>query len=229
MTDFSQHFAGDKTLGHYMLGEGDVCKLFAFDIDLTKHDRSCVTPGCKACPVEFEDLTLSETNNPTPTGRLHHCIPRESFRSDHPAYETLVINLRCLADGLAQLIYKEYQIPVAIAYSGNKGLHVYGFTGEVPAEAAKTIATDLLSGTAFEAFKGDNFWRHTYAYPMLDVEVFPKQVSLDGKDLGNLMSLPLGIHQVTKNKKFFITSNALLNRLVEMNPAKVLDGDLPWE
>lgn len=231
MSNFRDHLNGSETLGHYMLSEQDTCKYFAYDIDLVKHDRGCSTQGCKGCTTRVEELILNENGNPQKTGAVFDCNPRLSFaHQDDPAYRTLLINLRLLSEGLARLINRHLQIPVAIAYSGNKGLHVYGFTGEVAATAAKEIALTLLHDAGpFEAFRGNHFWRHTHEYTMLDIEVFPKQVSLEGKDLGNLMALPLGRHQVTKNEKFFITTQALPDRLVPKDPMKVLSGDLPWE
>ncbi len=144
---------------------------------------------------------------------------------------TLTINLRCMAEGLALRVSRQLNIPVAITDSGGKGLHVYGFTGSMPANAVREIALSFLKeleGT-FEAFRGLNFWRHTTSYPMLDIEVFPKQASLDGKELGNLMALPLGVHRVTGRKKSFLSTNCALDRLVEMDPMRALSGDLPWE
>ena len=188
MQDFRDHLAGTKTLGHYLLDENSNCKLFAFDIDLVKHGQNCPGPGCKGCPVDFLGMEIDpETGNVILNGLEYSRLVRDAFKNpgEYECYETLVINLRCMADGLARMIHRKYGIPVAIAKSGSKGLHVYGFTGEMPAEVQKQLALDLLTGTgAFEAVRGDNFWKHSSSYPMLEIEVFPKQTSLDGKDLG---------------------------------------------
>lgn len=230
MQDFRDHLAGTKTLGHYMLDADSNCKLFAYDIDLVKHNRDCEGGGCKGCPVQIDELAVSDQGNPVKTGGIFECIPRESFHSSNPSHKTLWINLRCLADGLARRIYKELGIPVAIATSGHKGLHVYGFTGLMPADATRQVALSILSGMeVFESFRGENFWRHKHEYRMLDIEVFPKQTNLDGKDLGNLMSLPLGVHRVTGNRKEFLSIKNLVDRKVSMDPMKALSGDLPWE
>lgn len=230
MTNFRDHLAGNQTLGHYMLNQQDTCKYFAYDIDLVKHNRDCSITGCKGCPTQIEELAVNDTGKIVKTGTILEGIPRNQFNEDDPAYKTLVINLRLISEGLARMINRHLQIPVAIAFSGNKGLHVYGFTGEVPAGVAKELALTLLKGaSSFESFRGENFWRHKHDYSMLDIEVFPKQVSLEGKDLGNLMALPLGRHQVTKNEKFFISTQALPDRLVKKDSIKVLSGDLPWE
>jgi len=230
MQDFQDHFDGKKTLGHYLLDPDGNCKLFAFDLDLVKHARDCPGATCKGCPVTYSVLTPDDQGNPQSTEGSTLCgIPREMYERDSPALETLTINLRCMAEGLAMQIDK-LGIPVAIATSGHKGLHVYGFTGTVPAETAREMAIGILKGlTVFEAFRGQNFWRHAFAYEVLDIEVFPKQTTLDGKDLGNLMSLPLGVHRVTGRKKVFLTMKSALNRFVPMDPEAALSGDSPWE
>lgn len=231
MKDFEDHLSGRKTLGHYMLSQEGNCKLFAYDFDLVKHARDCSDNKCKGCAVEFANLVMSESGNPHEVdGSIHRGIPREMFNEQSPARETLIINLRCLVEGIALRVNRELGIPVAIATSGHKGLHLYGFTGSMPAEATRKIALSILEEmTVFERFRGDNFWRHKNDFEVVDIEVFPKQTSLDGKDLGNLMKLPLGVHRVTGVRSEFITTKSTLNRLVPMDPINALEGDLPWE
>ena len=231
MQDFRDHLSGAKTLGHYMLDTESNCKLFALDIDLVKHSPECAERTCKGCPVTIPNLVISEDGNPVESGASHYVLAREAFTSgdNEDVVRSLRIYLRCLAQGLAHRIHSQLDIPVAIATSGHKGLHVYGFTGLMPAEACKQIAISILQGFNFEAFRGDNFWRHKFEYQMLEVEVFPKQGSLDGKDLGNLMKIPLGIHRVTKQRAEFINTKATLDRFVTMDPHNALTGDLPWE
>lgn len=222
MQDFTAHLEGSKTLGHYLVDLDGNCKLFAYDIDLVKHDRDCADQQCKGCPVTVTD----DDGNPW-------AIPCREFwqtRQDHPAHQVLTRHLRCMAEGLAVRIHRTLQIPVAIATSGSKGLHVYGFTDSLPAEDVRQYATTILDDFGcFEAFRGTNFFRHTTDYRTLDIEVFPKQSSLEGKDLGNLMKLPLGIHQVTGVRSEFISCRTDYQTLAPMDPQRALDGDLPWE
>lgn len=234
MQDFRDHLAGTKTLGHYLLDTDGNCKYFAFDIDLVKHNRDC-NPGpgerCTGCPMGFANLEISADGNPVAVGEPHVVIPRQAFLSDDErVVNTLRIHLRLMAEGLAYRIHKRLDIPVAIATSGHKGLHVYGFTGLMPAEACKLVAFSILEEfTCFEQFRGENFWRHTSEYSVLDIEVFPKQTNLDGKELGNLMKLPLGLHRVTKQRAEFLTTKSPPDRWVTMDPEYALSGDLPWE
>lgn len=229
MQDFADHLEGRKTLGHYMLDQDGYCKLFAFDLDLVKHARNCTETTCKGCAVTFANLVPDDNGNPQAQDEPLVGIPREMYYAGSPALDTLTINLRCLAEGLALKIDK-IGVPVAVATSGHKGLHVYGFTGSIPAEAARQLALNVLEElSVFEPFRGQNFWRHKFAYEVLDIEVFPKQGSLEGKDLGNLMKLPLGVHRVTGQRAEFISMKSGYSRLVSMDPTRALDGDLPWE
>jgi hypothetical protein len=136
-----------------------------------------------------------------------------------------------MAEGLAWIIFEQFSIPVAIATSGHKGLHVYGFTGTITAEAARQLAIETLRcySSVLVPFRGENFYRHQYDYHSIDIEVFPKQTSLDGKDLGNLMKLPLGVHRVTGRRAVFINSKGRLDSLNEMDAERALSGDAPWD
>lgn len=63
-----------------------------------------------------------------------------------------------------------------------------------------------------------------------DMEVFPKQVQLTGKGLGNLVKLPLGIHRLTGKRSYFIECvdrglDAQLDFLARIRPDKT--GGLP--
>lgn len=219
MQDFQDHLAGRKTMGHYLLDHEDNCKLFAFDLDLVKHGRDCPGQGCKGCPVLV----------PGTDGVTYNAIPRDIWPQDHPVTPTITSDLRMMAEGLAATIHRKMEIPVAIAASGNKGLHVYGFTGTIHASAARALALETLNQySVVEAFRGENFFRHKTEFHTLDIEVFPKQASLNGKDLGNLMSLPLGNHRVTGRRKFFIKTKGRMDTLTEMDPIQALSGDLPW-
>lgn len=228
LSDFEAHFAGTKTMGHYLLDTDNNCKLFAFDIDLVKHGREC--PGrlpdgstCKGCTVRVLGTD----------GVEYDCIPRDSWGIDHPVAASLTRDLRAMAEGIAWRIYAtfEAEVPVAICTSGHKGLHVYGFTGTIPAETARLSAISVLQefGSVMQPFKGENFWRHNTEYLTLDIEVFPKQTSLDGKDLGNLMSLPLGINRVTGKRKHFVTTRSAEDVIAEMDAERALSGDFPWD
>jgi hypothetical protein len=219
LSDFEAHLAGTHTLGHYVVRPGDnVCKFFAYDLDL-------VQPGPQEAPMRFD-----RDGNPTEFN------PREAILNpEAPGYRDCVIGLRVLADGLAYRINRMLGISVALEWSGAKGIHVYGFTGEIPAETAQKMAFQILEGfSVFQQYRGKYFWRHVDPSPeafeqLVTIEVFPKQDAVENGGYGNLMKLPLGIHQGTKERSKFLTTNAPLDAVVEMPATRVFEGDLPWE
>lgn len=221
MQDFEDHFTGKQTFGHYLVDEEGNCKLFAFDLDLVKHGRECPGAGCQGCtvPVDGDD------------GETYNVIPREVWQQGTVVDTDLTFQLRCLAEGLAYRIWRTLGIHTAIAASGHKGVHVYGFTGTMPAESVRQLAVEFLNswGGVFEPFKGNVFWRHNHAYLPVEIEVFPKQGNLEGKDLGNLMALPLGYHRRTGRFKHFVSCTEGLNTLPVMDARAALSGVLPWE
>lgn len=224
MSDFEAHLAGTKTMGHYLLDQQDHCKLFAFDLDLAKHDRDCEDKTCKGGCVLYEGGD----------GITYRINPREMWQHPNEVYPDinplLTMDLRCMAEGLAGYTHRTLGIPIAIATSGHKGLHVYGFTDLIPAEAARHLALQVLTGFGcFVPFRGENFWRHESAYRALEIEIFPKQTTLEGKDLGNLMKLPLGVHRVTKKRAEFLSCKVGMDTISPMDPERALEGDLPWE
>jgi hypothetical protein len=216
MQDLRDHVNGVRSLGHYMVSPEGKTKLFAFDIDLKKE-------GWVTTLTEEEIL-----------GTGTRCNPREVWHDpNHPGREMLTMQLRCMAEGLAmrtrRIMGDDYHI--AISYSGNKGMHVYCFTNSIPALDAKRMALDVLDSMPnFAAVKGDNFWEHQTGYQNLSIEVFPKQEELDsGKDYGNLMRLPLGIHKKTGQRSFFLDCRCPYTELREMDPLDALGGVLPWD
>ncbi len=220
MSDLRDHVAGRKTYGHYMLNHDNVCKYFCFDIDLDAEGKWRTPP----VPMDGDNAEWVDIR------------PREAWLENDPVVKAdLTVQLRCMADGLAARIARIWKLPTAVAYSGCKGLHVYGFTGPDQAkdirEAAHRILKDEHGGEAFHKVKGDNFWKHTVpegSHTNVTIEVFPKQDTLDGKDLGNLMRLPLGVHRRTNQEYFFIDPNAPLDKLVPTDPFETLQNGVVW-
>lgn len=220
-SDLEEHVAGTKSFGHYLISPEGNCRLFAYDIDLAKSWQPA-TPDEPDPPLETW----------TPKGVLS-VSPREILKdATHAARPRLITELRCVAEGLAARVQRVLDIPVAIAFSGSKGLHVYGFTGSAPAFEVRNAAMDVMkSYGVFAPVRGDNFYRHTnppqWGFPNVEIELFPKQGSLEGKDLGNLMRLPLGRNR-KGSEAFFIDPNAPHDQLVPLDPARALSGDDLW-
>lgn len=201
--DLAAHLACERTMGHYLLGQDDQCKFFCFDIDL-KVD--CV----------WEDVPFK---------------PREEFANTTSSYRPqLVTDLVIAAEGFARRIHHLYEIPVAIAFSGSKGVHVYGLTGPSPALDIRLAALAVLKALPqWKPLRGENFFAHENPDLSVEVEVFPKQSSLDGKDLGNLLRLPLGRNLKGKEGMFLQCGSGAYPNFKPLDPMTALGGKvLPW-
>lgn len=200
--DLRAHLDGDRTMGHYLLSPDSNVRLFAFDVDLRKQ-------------------AINED-----TGEVWS--PREVWADrTNPLRNELARHLNWMAEGLARRAHDLTGCHVAIALSGGKGVHVYCFTGSIPAAEARGLARLVLesSSSEFQPTRGDNFWQHA-GWPTLEVETFPKQDSLSGKDLGNLMKLPLGVHRRTGIVGEFLRASE--DRFRKMDPMLALGETLPW-
>lgn len=192
--DIEAHLHSEVTYGHYLLNAHSQCKLFVFDIDLDKWDT--------VHPENNEYLRApSEVDSDGVWKNFAPCDPRAVWldRSKKVERQYFKYQLRMMTEILAVKIYKDLALPVAAAYTGSKGTHVYGFTGLMPALDVRDGASIVLESLdRFEPHRGNNFFKHKNtgddeaSYQCLTLEVFPKQVTLDGKGYGNLCRLPLG-------------------------------------
>lgn len=202
-TDLEKHLEGEVTYGHYIVDANDHCRLLAFDIDFDK-----------------------EVSWTAPNGTVHELSPREIFGTDHPARDYLNSYIRGMADGLAWRMKRMYpNMVVLTAFSGSKGIHVYGCFGQATtAKAAREVAVTVLSSFGcFEPVRGKNFWKHVDQYESLTIEVFPKQEKVQsGKRLGNLLRLPMGINQKTGRGGFFYSVEAPQTLITPDDPVAAL-------
>lgn len=226
--DIDAHLAGVKTYGHYLLNTDNQCKLFAFDIDL---DKPGLHPTLDPMPVPVYPHPYDAWNAKDEfTGKILEFNPREAWLDRaHPSRTWLKFQLRSVAHQFLRSIHNDLGLPAACAYTGAKGLHVYGFTGLMSAKDVREGAEIVLNSVGgLEAIKGDCFYRYQNqdpheGQPNLTIEVFPKQDSLDGKDLGNLMRLPLGSNlKNAKDPTFFVDCTAALNELRPIDPIHAL-------
>jgi hypothetical protein len=222
------HIEGKHSYGHYMLDENSMVKLFAFDIDLEKKGTWVEHPKWEE-GISDEDFD-SET-------KIHLCNPRELWadRSALAARAWFKWQMSQLAHMFCSVIKDQLKLPCAAAYSGSKGIHVYGFTGPIPAQEAREgalLVLDILG--QFEPLRGENFFRHkeggTMGFPSFSIEVFPKQTSIENKDgYGNLMRLPLGRNLKSSDPTFFLDLTAPLAQLKpHPDPVRLLTTGEPY-
>lgn len=213
--DLEAHIAGTETFGHYLLSAEGKTKLFAFDLDLAK-TGSLPVSGIEAPDgIDYEEC-----------GDLRSAWLNRA----HPARWYMKLQFKELAHKLAASVVKDLELPCAVAYSGSKGVHVYAFTGPISGKDAREGAKIVLDTIGnFQSIKGEHVFAHE-GYPNLTVEVFPKQDDLNGKDLGNLMRLPLGKNQKNVNDPtFFIDMRAPLGSMVPRDAVQALTVQNPWE
>lgn len=221
------HIEGRVSYGHYLVDTDGMSKLFAFDIDLAKADpengKTFHWIGIE------EDGTWSDMGPRTFDPRaawMHPKCPANLKRY-------LTAQLKSTAELLAKWTADLIEIPVAVAYSGSKGVHVYGLTGTAPAEDCRDAAIEVIEMQGkFETIRGRCFYGPVdhgvkSDHSCVEVEVFPKQTNLDGKDLGNLMRLPLGSNN-KGGRSFFLTLSSPVDELTETDPVKALEGGNPW-
>lgn len=213
MADLEAHLDGRTTFGHYLLDQDGKTKLFAFDIDLNKTGWWI--------PLDGSDLDPQD------------CNPREVWLTKgHPGRTFLTMQLRTTAEALAGRVKRLFGLPVAVAYSGSKGLHVYAFTGEVEAATARDLGVMVLDSFdgGFVPLRGGSFFEPAgEGTKNLSIEIYPKQSSLEGKDLGNLMRLPLGKHRRSGHPGFFCDLTTPYHQLKPVaDPIAVLSEGQDW-
>lgn len=256
--NIQDHLDGNKTYGHYLLNGNDQCKFFAFDLDLDKPGLwPDVTP---VYPFPYDILNGTDPRDPFLLNRykfeddkmivdedlykeIREFHPRDAWLDrGHPARRWMKLQLKQVAHVLVSKIRSELEIPVAVTYTGAKGLHVYGLTGLMSAsdvrEGAQIVLDSLAESPlgAVSAVKGDCFYRFDNQDPIegqpnLTIEVFPKQDTLDGKDLGNLMRLPLGRNlKNPKDPTFFVDMTSALADIKPLEPVYALTeaATQPW-
>lgn len=206
--DLLDHLSGKQTYGHYLLSQDDQCKLFVLDVDLEKEGT-------------FVDVDES----------VYSFNPREAWLDRaNPARPYMKRQFREIAHMLGKAIEDELEIPWAAAYSGGKGIHVYGFTGLLPAADVRDGATLVIESIPeISLLRGQHFFKHS-GFSNMSIEVFPKQTSLDGKDLGNLCRLPLGRNlKNPKDPTFFLDMTSAMNEMKPLDPVYAMTCESQWK
>lgn len=215
------HLRRERTLGHYMTSAENEVKLFALDLDLEQVGK---LPSAKF-GGDYIDWRA--------------CNPRQAWMDRTPGVgrEVTKYQMRIAAHRLARVVQDELGVQVAVAYSGSKGVHVYGFTGPTSADRARKGARIALEAAGWQLTRGQNFFSYrgdgsddnATSLANFSVEIYPKQDSIEGKDLGNLMRLPLGVNlKSPRDRPFFVDLRAPMTELVPMDPIEALTTSDPW-
>lgn len=233
--DLEAHLAGEQTFGHYLLNPNDECKLFLFDIDLEKSGTLPTEPYAGILPTQGDPWASEEEADSFYRSFVHTNNLRDAWRDrSHPARDWMKLQFKEIAIRLVRYIHQELELPTLAAYSGSKGVHVYAFTGLISAHEAREGAQLVLDGLSdFKLVRGTNFFKSIHPeYENLSVEIYPKQESLSGKDLGNLVRLPLGRNlKNPKDPTFFLDMSAPLAAFAPLDPVYALTKGMldPWK
>lgn len=227
--DLVRHILGQHTYGHYMVAPDDKVKLFAFDLDLEKPDLR----------YPEKVFWLPTTCTDGQWENFEPGNPREFWmnRTSGPARLMLKYQMRMLSHEIARHIQSELEIPVAVAYSGSKGVHIYGFTGPTTAQLARKGASIVLDAIGkWDLARGTNFFTYNNGTDnpvtnchQFSLEIYPKQDTLANKDLGNLMRLPLGVNlKSPRDPAFFVDLRTSMTEMKPMDPYEALTTTDPW-
>lgn len=223
MDDILAHLDGSKTYGHYVVSKDDTAKLFCFDVDLEK-------AGFLPDEIVFHASEAESYNNFQPALGL-----REEWLNRKSTYRTFMKrNFHYAAHKLAKGIMDTLDIPVAVAYTGSKGVHIYGFTGPMLAGDIRIGAQLVLDDLGcFEPSRGEHMFKHrdkqNEYWQNLNIEIYPKQDSLESKDLGNLLRLPLGRNLKSTDPTFFVDMTGPMNSLNPTDAITALTSGNPFK
>lgn len=204
--DFRAHIAGKRTLGTYMVGSDSRVKFFALDIDLLKDG--------KEGPYYLLD---EDDSDPTTTTRVDGVLqidepqigPIESalHDPDAPAYRWVRVVLRAQIDAFQGIVREQFGLESLAVLTGG-GAHVLVPLPEpTHAKRIRSDVIDVMRQTGFTEFRGKNFFVSEGSDPntaTTTIEIFPKQDDMEGKNFGNLIRLPLGIHRRTGVRTVFV-------------------------
>lgn len=249
MSHLNDHLLGTHTYGHYLIDNDNRCRVFALDIDLEESGSYVQIPANLAEVQDDIDFIEKSTvfvagHEGLKCGQGGPPCPRELWLDRNQVVARLwyKYQMKMLASKLAGVIRKDLELPCAVAYSGSKGVHVYGFLPEEKRDASEAHEAALLTldlSNEFAPSRGKVFFKHKNqdpleGYPSFSVEIFPKQGSIEGKTHGNLMRLPLGRNLKSSDPTFFLTMTGPMSEFTpHPDPVFLLDqGDPfrePWE
>lgn len=222
-SDIKDHLTGNTTYGHYMVNHDQKVKLFALDLD--------ILPGTGYLPtIPLGEADTDEFEN----SFLELDLRKEWADRRSPARSWMKAQMKNAANRLMLKIYNELGIQTACAYSGSKGLHIYGFTGLIPAADARDAAEIVLDMCDWRLYKGASRY-HSHdqdpisGLPQYDIEVYPKQGEVDPGAYGSLMRLPLGRNKkAPKDPTFFLDPRLAASDWTPADSMWALTTDNPW-
>jgi hypothetical protein len=201
-SDFRNHLFGSTCLGSYLLNNDSTVKFIAFDIDLLKQCKHLSDCQCGVPYYVIRDLDeieameangeyQGELDPDTKRGNLEaalHDPTHEGHRWAASLVTSVAASIRERIDGMG--------LSSLTVITGG-GAHVLVPFGEyIPAAEGRSIAHGVMDEIPHFHKRSESFYANSETDPNVEVEVFPKQDALkDPESLGNLIRLPLGMHE----------------------------------
>lgn len=123
------------------------------------------------------------------------CIDIDEHFTKNITLRTIIEPSPLLKDTIERLLarFRHYELPISLEFSGRRGYHIWGFIGHsIPAIQIQTVCAGIIKEAIDELHNS------------VTIELFPKQAHLtEQSPFGNLVKLPLGIHQVLNQRSYF--------------------------
>jgi hypothetical protein len=239
VNDVVDHLNGTASYGHYLLDSDSHARVLCFDVDLTDG------PGYWIQPADLSALPENAFTGPD----AEHWYANNSYRhelsnvratwqqKDQAPRDWIKAQMRKIAEMFSSRIHTELGIGTACTYSGSKGVHIYGFTGDM--DAAEVREAALLIMASFDRFQKnprsnnyiDTSTDQFDSFANFEIEVFPKQARIEEGGYGNLLRLPLGRNLKTTDPTFFLNQLTSHNSLVPASldhTMQILETGNPW-
>jgi len=200
MGDFAEHLTGQHCLGTYLLAPDSTVSFLAFDLDLAKHSKywKCYDIEQILALEEQQygfDLDVAE-------GDLESSLHVPTAEPHRWARIVLLETVRLIE----RAVKKQWGMNSLTVITGG-GAHVLvPFAEPQLAADARNAGIGLLKEIG--ARKRNDMFFDFGGLNELTIEVFPKQDTLDGKSLGNLIRLPFGWHHEAGIRTYSIDPEA---------------------
>ncbi len=213
LKDFVAHFETDASLGSYLLDQDSTVKFFAYDIDL-------MSAGTYLMIRDIEEILALESDGYWDDGIDHETdlelrvgnLEAALHDSSAEAHRWTRIVLLTVLRELSRRVEGELGLKSLSVITGGGAHLLVPLPEPQPAAEVRAAAIDVIDRSIGFSRKGsgDIFWKYgEFLHHPLEVEVFPKQDSLDGKKFGNMIRLPFGIHKEANVRTYAIDPTAV--------------------
>jgi hypothetical protein len=218
LDDFQNHLFGDACLGTYLLHPDDsTVKFIAFDLDMKDAGSYLVIRNVEeVMELESQGYYENEADHEIDLDLKIGNLEAALHLPFHEAHRWARIILLTAIRGIVKTGTSRLGIKPMTVITGGGAHVIFPLPEPTPATDARAMGLDVMEYVhgASRKGNGDIFWNYgNYQNVPLEIEVFPKQDSLDGKKFGNLIRLPFGWHHEAQMRTFAMDPLALITPL----------------